>query len=101
MGTLHVDLRIFMTIFRSLLLRMKSDSDERCRGQNTFYTKLLFFRKTCRLLNNEKKCGRSRQTTEDNIGQRMHIAYCTNKATDTHSEYVIICGNKMPTRCNR
>ena len=30
------------------------------------------------------------QAADDNITQRMHFAYWITKATDTHSEYVII-----------
>ena len=30
------------------------------------------------------------QATDDNITQRMRIACCIPKATDTHSEYVIL-----------
>ena len=30
------------------------------------------------------------QATDDNIMQRMRFACCVTKATDTHSEYVII-----------
>ena len=37
----------------------------------------------------EKFC-RVGQATDDNITQCMHIACCITKATDTHSEYVIL-----------
>jgi len=33
--------------------------------------------------------GRAKQATDDNIIRRMCIACCINKATGTHSEYVI------------
>jgi len=37
-----------------------------------------------------KKYGRSRQATDDTIIRRMRFACRITKATDTHSEYVII-----------
>ena len=37
----------------------------------------------------EKYC-RAGQATHDDIIRRMRFAYCLSKATDTHSEYVII-----------
>jgi hypothetical protein len=37
-----------------------------------------------------EKYGRSRQTTDDHIIQRMRFAYTQTKATDTDSEYVIL-----------
>jgi hypothetical protein len=36
------------------------------------------------------KYGTARQATDDNIIQRMRFAYWITKATDTHSEYVIL-----------
>jgi hypothetical protein len=36
-----------------------------------------------------EKYGTARQTTDDNIIQRMRFACWITKATDTHSEYVI------------
>jgi hypothetical protein len=49
----------------------------------------IFPRKSCRLWDNVEKCGRTRQTTDDNIIQRMRFACWVKSATDTHSEYVI------------
>jgi hypothetical protein len=37
-----------------------------------------------------KKYGRARQATDDSITRRMRIACRITKATDTHSEYVIL-----------
>ena len=37
-----------------------------------------------------EKCGRARQATDDSIIRRMCIASQITKATDTHSEYVIL-----------
>jgi hypothetical protein len=37
-----------------------------------------------------EKYGRARQATDDNIIRRMRFACWITKATDTHSEYVIL-----------
>jgi hypothetical protein len=37
-----------------------------------------------------EKYGRARQTTDGNIIRRMHFACWITKATDIHSEYVIL-----------
>ena len=37
-----------------------------------------------------EKYGTARQATDDNITRRMRFACCITKATDTHSEYVIL-----------
>jgi hypothetical protein len=43
---LHEDLRTFLTISRSFLLRIRNISDKICREtQNTFFVQKLFFRK--------------------------------------------------------
>jgi hypothetical protein len=49
-----------------------------------------FHRKSCRLWDNVEKYVRARQVTDDNIIQGMHFACWITKATDTHSEYVIL-----------
>jgi hypothetical protein len=48
------------------------------------------FRKSCSLWHNVQKYGTARQATDDNIIRRMRNACWITKATDTHSEYVII-----------
>ena len=55
-----------------------------------FNNLFFFIRKSCRLWDNVEKYGRARQATDDNIIRRMRIACCIPKATDTHSEYVIL-----------
>jgi hypothetical protein len=37
-----------------------------------------------------EKYGRARQATDDNIIRRMRFACWITKATDTHSQYVIL-----------
>ena len=48
------------------------------------------FRKSSRLCHNVDKNGRARESTDDNIKRRMRFARRITKATETHSEYVII-----------
>jgi len=48
------------------------------------------FRKSCRLWVNVGKYGTAGYTTDENIIRRMRLWYWITKATDTHSEYVII-----------
>jgi hypothetical protein len=50
----------------------------------------IVFRKSCRLWDNLEKSARARQATDDNIIQRMRFECWITKATDTHSEYVIL-----------
>jgi hypothetical protein len=49
-----------------------------------------FFRKSCCLRDNVAKYCTARQATDDNIIRRMRFACWITKATDTHSEYVIL-----------
>jgi hypothetical protein len=49
-----------------------------------------FFRKSCRLWDNVKKYGRASQATDGSIIRRMLFACRITKATDTHSEYVVL-----------
>jgi hypothetical protein len=51
---------------------------------------ITFFQKSCRLWDNVRKYGTARQATDYNITQRMRFACWITKATDTHSEYVIL-----------
>jgi hypothetical protein len=92
MGTLREDLSTFLIASRSVLLRMRNVSDKSCReNQNTYFAfSNFFFRKSCRVWDNVERYGRIRQSTDDNIIQRMHFAFWTTKVTDTHSECVIL-----------
>ena len=49
-----------------------------------------FSRKSCRLRDNVEKYGTVGQTTDGNIIRRMRFDCCVNRATSTHSEYVIL-----------
>jgi hypothetical protein len=90
-GILHEDLCTFMAISRWILLRMRNVSDKSCtQNQNTHFMFNNFFRKSCRLWDNVEKYGTARQATDDNIIRRMRCVCWITKATDTHSEYVIL-----------
>jgi hypothetical protein len=49
-----------------------------------------FFRKSYRLRGNVEKYGTAKQATEENKIRRMRFACWMTKATDTHSDYVIV-----------
>jgi hypothetical protein len=79
-----------MTISQRILLRMRNDSDESCRkNRNTrcMFTNFFFtvpFMRQC-----GKRC-RAGQAADDSIIRHMHNTCWITKATDTHSEYVIL-----------
>jgi hypothetical protein len=63
----------------------------RRKNQNThFVIKNFFFQKSFRLWDNAETYGRTVQAIDDNIIWCMHCACWLPKATDTHSEYVIL-----------
>jgi hypothetical protein len=89
-GVLYIDLSTFM-ISRRILLRMRNVSDEIVDKIKTHVLcSVSCFRKSCRLWDNVEKYGKSGQSTDDNIIRRMRLACRITKATDTHSEYVIL-----------
>jgi hypothetical protein len=49
-----------------------------------------FSEKTYRLWNDEEKYGTARHATEDNIIWCMRTAFLIPKATNTHSEFIVI-----------
>jgi hypothetical protein len=51
---------------------------------------ITFFRKSSLLRDNVEQYGIARGATSDNIIWRMHFACSITKATETHSEYVIL-----------
>jgi len=56
------------------------------------FNKLFSPRKSCRLCDNVEKYGITRQATDDNMIRHMPFTGRLIKATDTHSEYVILIG---------
>jgi hypothetical protein len=51
---------------------------------------LFFFRKSCRLWDNVEKYGTARQAADHDTIRRMRFAWWIPKATNTHSQYVIL-----------
>ena len=49
-----------------------------------------FFRKSCPLGDDVEKYGKARQAADDNVTQPHALFMLHTKATDTHSEYVIL-----------
>jgi hypothetical protein len=90
-GTLHEDQYTFLIISHSFRLRMRNIADKSCREhQNTFYDQYLFPRKSYRLWDNVENYGRAGQATDDSIIWRMPVTCWVPKATDIHSEHVIL-----------
>jgi hypothetical protein len=70
---------------------MRDISDKICReNQNTHFVFSNFFQKSCRLWNDVEKYGIAGQAADDDIIRRMRFACCVTKATDAHSECVIL-----------
>ena len=91
-GILHEDRYTSMIISRPVLLRMRNISEKICReNQNTHFVFRNIFRKSCCLLGNVKKYGKTRQATDDNTIRRTRLACRVTKATDTCSECYTYC----------
>jgi hypothetical protein len=94
-GTLHEDIRTFMTIPSWIIFRNEKYFRQKNCGQNQ-NTHFLFsnvpstptLRKSCRLWHVAKH-GRAGQATDDNITGRIRSVCYLTKATNTHSEYAI------------
>jgi len=90
-GTLHEDRYTVFIISRSLLLRMRNVSDKSFRGtQSTHFvfSSIFFFENRAVyeiMWKNIVQLGRPQMTI-----WRMRIACWTTKATNTHSQYVIL-----------
>ena len=82
----------FLTISRSFLLRMKNVLDKSCREIKTRFpcSKTYVLYCTCHLRYNMEKHGKVRQVTYDNILRRMRTTCYIPKATNTHSQYIIL-----------
>jgi hypothetical protein len=99
MCTLHEDLCTFRIISRWIFLKIiKSQTKFVERIKIHILYSITFSRKSYHLSDNvEKYCKDTqtdrqtdRQTTDDNIILRIHLACWIIKATETHSEYVIL-----------
>jgi hypothetical protein len=97
MGTLCEGLFTFIIVSGWFLFRMRNVSD---RVVGTIKTYILysvtFFWKSCLLWDNVEKYCTAGQATDDNITWYMHFACWLTKATDIHSEYVILTVANMP-----
>jgi hypothetical protein len=90
-GNMHEDLCTLIIISRWILLKMRNISDKYCRqNQNTYFVFKNDFQKFVPVWDNVKKYVRARQVTDDKIIWRMSFACWITKATNTHSEYVIL-----------
>jgi hypothetical protein len=88
-GTLHEYVCTFVRVSRRILLKMGNTSEKICReNRNVLFKNILL--KFVPFMRYVDKYGRIRQTTDDNIIQRMRLACWITKATGTHSEYVIL-----------
>ena len=89
-GTLREVLDTFMIILRWILLKIRNVSEKFCRGnQHIYFTFHNLFPKIIPLWDNVEKYGKARHATDDNIIRSMRLNCRPNKATGTHSEYVI------------
>jgi hypothetical protein len=87
-GTLHEDRYTFLITSRSVLLRIRNASDESCReNQNILWSVPFFSEKTSlyEITWKNLEPGRPQMTV-----WRMRIACWIPKATNTHSEHVIL-----------
>ena len=74
---------------RDVLLRTRNVSDKRCReDQKTFCVQWFFFRQSCHLCDNVENTVEPGRTQV--VIWRMRIVCWMPKATNTHSEYVIL-----------
>ena len=79
---------ISLCIFR----RIRNISSKSCRENQTriLWSIMFFFRKSYCIWDDMVKYGRARQATYENITRRMRFSCLITKATDTHSEYLLI-----------
>jgi hypothetical protein len=74
-----------------VILGMKNVLDNRCReNQNTFHVEWCFSENRAVYEIIWKNTVLATETTDDNVLRSMRTACWTTKATDTHSEYVIL-----------
>ena len=83
-------------IYISYYISPSSSYNEKCfrqnctENQNKHFVFSNFFRKSCCLWDNLESYCRAGQDADDNITWRMRIACWIPKATNTHSEYVLL-----------
>ena len=90
-GTLHENQSTFMIKSRWILLRMRNISGIKpIPNQNTLFYSKSFFKKTCVYETMWKIVVDAHTHTGGCIVRCLCFAYKMNKATDTHSEYIIL-----------
>jgi hypothetical protein len=74
------------------LLRITDVTHKKTRRKliDAAYFQLIYLSENRSLYNVGKKYGRARQDTDADVTRRMRISRCIPKATDTHTEYVIL-----------
>ena len=89
--TLHKYICAFMIISRRILFKLVSISENGCKeNQNTRFIFNNFFRKSRHLWDDVEKYGRVGQATDENTTGCMRFPCWITKATNTHSEYLIL-----------
>jgi hypothetical protein len=101
MGRLHKDVLTFITSCW-IIPKMRNIPDTFCTANQTNFMLKIFFKKSCHLWDNLKKCGAARQATEGHIIQRMCVACWITKAsihTHTQNMYykLLFHGNRVIT----
>ena len=87
---MNTNTRLFI-ISVSVLLRMINVSDKSCReNQNIHFVFSNVFSKIVSFMGYVEKYRTARQTTDDNTLWRMGFACWIPKATNTHSQYVLL-----------
>ena len=80
-----------MMASRRVLFKMRSISASSCKKIKVHTLCLVtFFITSCRLWDNVEKYVRARQDTDNGITRRMRFVWLITKATDMHSEYIIV-----------
>ena len=91
-GTSHGDV-CTCVISRRILLKMENASDQSCReNENTHFMVSNFFLAADHAVYEIMwgKCCRAGEATDDTVTRRLRVACLISKATNTHSEYVIL-----------
>jgi hypothetical protein len=90
-GTLHERLCTLMSNLAEFFLEwVLFQTKLQKKSKHEFYNQYLFLRKSCRLWNNVEKYCTAGQVTDDNIIRRMRVACWITKATNTHSDCLIV-----------
>jgi len=90
-GTIHeVQYKFFIYLAQFFLEREIFQTKVAEKIKTHVICSIIFFRHSCRLWDNVEKCCKAGQATDDNIIRRMRIACWIPKATNKHSQCVIL-----------